>query len=89
MKHEFWKGTLKKNNLWEDQRLLGGGIGGTMVVRLVESVAVCSHSHNKMPQTGQLKQQTYISPKSRLAGESNIKVPVNSAPGESLFLASR
>lgn len=60
-----------------------------MVVKLVESVTVCSHFHNKMPQTGQLKQQAYISPKSRVAGESNIKVPGNSAPGKSLFLASR
>lgn len=65
MEHEFWKGTLKKKNHWEDQRLLGAGIGDTMVVRLLESVTACSHCHNKMPQIGQLEQETYISPKSR------------------------
>ena len=50
---------------WEDQRLLGTSVGGTLVVSQVGNAVICSHCHNTVPQTGWLKQQKFMSHSSR------------------------
>lgn len=45
---------------WEDQRLLGTSVGGTLVLSQVGNAVICSHCHNTVPQTGWLNNRNFF-----------------------------
>lgn len=83
---QVWSMNLRKKQKikshWEDQRLLGTSVGGTLVLSQVGNAVICSHCHNTVPQTGWLNNRNLCLTVPE-AGKSNIKVPFNLVPSES------